>query len=233
MASTETTRALDRAATRRLPRLIAAAAVPLTAGALALAPAPALAHDVLTGSSPDDGAILEAAPEEVVLTFNNAPMASDSASDVIVTGPNGEQYQEEGALEFDDLDVTAGLLPLDEAGEYTIGFRVVSSDGHPIQDSLTFTLTEDAVAGAAAGEEPADDATAGGAEAGAEGDAEESAAAEDTAIEADEAAAESEGPSMVALGIVGLAVVVAVAMVVVVAVVLRSRAASESGGGQG
>ncbi|MFI6577564.1 copper resistance protein CopC [Nocardiopsis sp. NPDC050513] len=227
MASTETTRALDPAADRRLPRLIAAAAAPLTAGALALVPAPALAHDVLTGSSPEDGAILDAAPEEVVLTFNNAPMASDSASDVVVTGPNGEQYQEEGALEFDELDVTAGLLPLDEAGAYTIGFRVVSSDGHPIQDSLTFTLTEDAVAGAAAESAPADDAAS-------EGAAEEEAAdEEDTAIEADEAAAESEGPSAVALGIVGLAVVVAVAMVVAVAVVLRSRAASESGGDQG
>ncbi|OLT27871.1 copC domain protein [Nocardiopsis sp. CNR-923] len=225
MASTETARALDPATARRLPRLIAAAAVPLTAGALALAPAPALAHDVLTGSSPDDGAVLDAAPEEIVLSFNNAPMASDSASDVVVTGPNGEEYQEEGALEFDGLDVTAGLLPLDEAGAYTIGFRVVSSDGHPIQDSLAFTLTEDAVAGAAAESEPA-------AEEGEEGAAEEDSATTSTAVETDEAAAESEGPSMVALGIVGLAVAVAVAMLVVVAVVLRSRAGSESGSDQ-
>ncbi|WP_116248218.1 copper resistance CopC family protein [Nocardiopsis sp. FIRDI 009] len=225
MASTETTNTHDGTAPRRLPRLIAAAA--LTAAGLALAPAPALAHDVLTGSSPEDGATLDAAPEEIVLTFNNAPMASDSASDIIVTGPDGEQYQDDEPLGFDELDVTTGLLPLDQAGEYTIGFRVVSSDGHPIQDTLTFTLTEEAAAEAA----PAADPTAESADEGAESGDEPTGPAEETSIAADEAAAESDGSSATTIVIVGAvaAAVIALGAIVLLAVLLRSRSRGDQG----
>ncbi|MCY9787621.1 copper resistance protein CopC [Nocardiopsis sp. EMB25] len=223
MASTETTNTPGHATTRRLPRVIAAAAAPLAAAALVLAPAPALAHDVLTGSSPEDGATLDAAPEEIVLTFNNTPMASDSASDIIVTGPDGEQYQDGEALGFEDLDVTTGLLPLDQAGEYTIGFRVVSSDGHPIQDTLTFTLTEAAAAAAA----PEAGSEGGETEEGPGTGDETAAPAEETPVAADEAAAEADsgaspGTMIVIVGAVAAAVI-GIGAVVLLAVLLRSR----------
>ena len=66
-------------APRPLARAAAALLAPLAAVALALAPSPALAHDVLTSSDPEDGATLETVPEEVVLTFNNAPMVYSPA----------------------------------------------------------------------------------------------------------------------------------------------------------
>lgn len=196
-----------------LRRALVPAAV--LASALLAAPAPALAHDVLTGSDPEDGATLDTVPEEVVLSFNNAPMEGGSGSAVVVTGPDGETTYEDGALEFDGLDVTVGLLPLDRAGEYTIGFRVVSSDGHPIQDSLTFTVTEEAVAAAAPEESPEPEAAG-------TPPAEESPAE----AEASEAAAEEEGALPV--GVIAIAAVGVIAVVAIVVVALRLRRGSSS-----
>nr|WP_241480344.1 copper resistance CopC family protein [Nocardiopsis halotolerans] len=211
---------------RRLPRVAAALLAPIAAAALALAPSPALAHDVLTGSTPEDGATLDTVPEEVVLSFNNAPMEGGSGSAVVVTGPDGETTYEEGELAFDGADVSVGLAPLDQAGEYTIAFRVVSSDGHPIQDDLTFTVTEEAVAAAApspeesateeAAEEPAAET--------AEEPAEETAAADETSAEED-----GDGVSPVALAVLAVVAVAGVAAVVLVAVRMRGRPGADAG----
>ena len=191
-----------------------AALIPFTAAAFVLAPAPAMAHDVLTGSSPEDGDTLDTVPEEIVLSFNNPPMESAEASAIVVTGPDGEEYQD-GALVFDGTDVSVPLLPIVESGDYTLAFQVVSSDGHPIQDSLEFTVSEEAAAAAAPEEteEPAGDeapAAEGGEEA-----ADPSPAA---STEADEG-----GPSMAALVVVGVVALAGIGAVVLVAVRLRNR----------
>ncbi|WP_017590332.1 copper resistance CopC family protein [Nocardiopsis ganjiahuensis] len=206
-------------------KLHTAALIAPFAAALLLAPAPAFAHDVLTGSNPKDEETLDTVPEEVVLTFNNSPMEGGSGSAVVVTGPDGEEHQE-GDLTFDGTDVSVGLAPLAEAGEYSIAFRVVSSDGHPIQDTLTFSVTEDAVA-AAAPEEPEEDP------AGAEEEAGENAETVDespAAAEEDPAAQESgTSPVMVLAGIV--VAVAAIGAVVLVVVRMRNRPGTGSGEG--
>ncbi|GAA1460361.1 copper resistance protein CopC [Nocardiopsis exhalans] len=197
------------------------------AAALLLAPAPAFAHDVLIDSNPEDGAALDTVPEEVVLTFNNSPLAGGSGSAIVVTGPDGAENQE-GELEFDGTDVSVGLSPLGEPGEYSIAYRVVSSDGHPIQDTLTFSVSEEAVA-AAAPEEPEEDP------AGAEEEvpAEDAETIDDSAATAENTAAEESGtsPMMVLAGIV--AAVAGLGAIVLVAVRLRNRPGAGSDKGSG
>lgn len=202
----------------------AALLAPLAA-ALLLAPAPAFAHDVLIGSNPEDGATLDTVPEEVVLTFNNAPMEGGSGSAIVVTGPDGAENQE-GDLDFDGTDVTVGLAPLDEAGEYSIAYRVVSSDGHPIQDTLAFSVTEEAVA-AAAPEEPEEDEDLGAEE----GTGENAETIDDSPAAAEESAAEEGGtsPVMVLAGVV--VAVAAIGAVVLVVVRMRNRPGADSGEG--
>lgn len=192
----------------------AALITPLAAVALLLAPSPALAHDVLTGSDPEDGATLETVPEEVVLTFNNAPMEGGEGSAIVVTGPDGETQYEDGALAFGDTEVTVGLAPLDEAGEYSIAYRVVSSDGHPIQDTITFSVTDEAVAEAAP-EEPAEEETAEAEEPAAEEVEESPAAAEEPA---------AEGSSTTTLLLVGgIATLAVIGLIAVLVVRMRKR----------
>lgn len=219
--------------TRRVRmRTVAALLAPATAAALALAPAPALAHDVLIDSDPEDGDSLDAVPEEVVLTFNNSPNEGGGNA-IVVTGPDGETTYEEGELTFDGPDVSVDVGLLDEAGEYSIDYQIVSSDGHPIQDTLVFSVSEDAVEEAAPDEpedEMADEADEAE-EATEEEDAADEAADGEAAAEEPAAAAGEGGISPVVIAIVIAAGLGGIAAAVLVAARMRNRPGSGSAPG--
>ncbi|MGI8799531.1 MAG: copper resistance CopC family protein [Pseudonocardia sp.] len=122
-----------------VPRLLRAAVATLLAALLLLlATGTAAAHDQLVGSDPADGANLAAAPSKVTLQFN-APVRDQFAT-ITVIGPDGAAYQD-GSPTVAGTAISVAVRPLGPAGRYTVGYRVVSSDGHPIQGSLGFTLT--------------------------------------------------------------------------------------------
>lgn len=199
-------------------RAAALALAPFTAAALVLAPSPALAHDVLTGSTPEDGETLDTAPEEVVLTFNNAPLETGEGNAISVTGPDEETTYESGDLAFDGNDVVTELEPLDQAGDYTIGYRIVSSDGHPIQETLTFSIPEEAVADAAPEEEEAET----------DGAAAEDTQEEETDDAAEDSAADEGGTGPISSTTVGIIIAVAVvALIAVILVAVRVRKSTQ------
>ncbi|GAA3978558.1 copper resistance protein CopC [Thermobifida alba] len=115
-----------------------------------LAPA-AQAHNTLVSSSPEDGATLDAPPEEVVLTFNANVM--EGGNGIVVTGPDGTDHAD-GEVVIDGVTASVGLTPLTQPGEYTVEYRIISADGHPLSDSLSFTLDESAVPEPAESESP-------------------------------------------------------------------------------
>lgn len=121
-----------------MKRLLVVAGVAVLA--LLGAATPAAAHNVLISSDPADGARLDTAPPVVTLTFDQ-PVQDDGVNEIAVTGPSGGQWAE-GAVEVDRTVVTRPLRPLGPAGEYVIGFRVLSADGHPVSDEIRFTLTQ-------------------------------------------------------------------------------------------
>lgn len=131
----------------------------LLAGLLLLGAAPpATAHAALIGSDPRDGASLATAPQALSLTFSEAIQAG--FSEVTVVGPGGRQWQSAepsagGAV------VTVPVRPLGPAGEYTVGYRVLSADSHPVQGSISFTLTQPGP-GASQAPSPAPAAPGGG-----------------------------------------------------------------------
>ncbi|WP_067800907.1 copper resistance CopC family protein [Actinomadura formosensis] len=103
--------------------------------ALALTAAPASAHTTLTSASPAKDATVKA-PSEIVLTYAD-PVRLPR---VVVTDASGAQRQA-GAARAVDNKVTQpihGTLP---NGEYTVGWRVVASDGHPVEGTYTFTVS--------------------------------------------------------------------------------------------
>ena len=101
---------------------------------------PAHAHDRLTGSEPADGSALDAPPAAITLTFNTEPLAVEPQ--VVVTDPAGTVVAEGAPT----IDGTTATLPLDTAaltgGAYSVAWRVVSSDGHPIEGTFGFTVAE-------------------------------------------------------------------------------------------
>ncbi|MEU5863950.1 copper resistance CopC family protein [Nonomuraea sp. NPDC047529] len=95
---------------------------------------PALAHDSLKTSDPAKGAKVEAL-DEVRLEFT----AKVRMPFVIVRGA-GEAVFQEGKPELDGAVVRQAVKgPLPD-GKYTIAYRVVSSDGHPLEGEIPFTV---------------------------------------------------------------------------------------------
>ncbi|OZE84106.1 hypothetical protein CH305_05105 [Rhodococcus sp. 15-649-2-2] len=107
--------------------------------ATALSIGPASAHAALQSSNPAENAALDAAPDEVTLTFNQAVQSNFAT--VTVIAPDGIDWAASDPA-VDGSTVTVDLDGLGAAGEYTIGYRVVSGDGHPITGSVPFQLTQ-------------------------------------------------------------------------------------------
>lgn len=114
--------------------LLALAGLSLLAGA-----GPAFAHSALIGSDPRNGAVMATGPQQVNLTFSESVQAG--FSDVTVVGPDGRQWQA-AEPSVDGAVVSVPVRSLGPAGEYTVGYRVLSADSHPVQGSISFTLTE-------------------------------------------------------------------------------------------
>ncbi|GAA2278848.1 hypothetical protein GCM10010149_23150 [Nonomuraea roseoviolacea subsp. roseoviolacea] len=101
---------------------------------LGTAAGPALAHDSLKSSDPAKGSTVKTV-EKVKLEFS----ASVRMPFVIVRGADGAQHQA-GSAETDGPVVRQALKDTLPDGTYTIAYRVVSSDGHPIEGEIPFTV---------------------------------------------------------------------------------------------
>jgi copper resistance protein C len=121
-----------------LKRLIAVAVLALAV--LIGGAGPALAHNVLVSSDPPDGAQLATGPREVRLTFDQPVRSGQGYNTVNVVGPDGS-YWTDGQVRVEGNSVIAPLRELGPAGVYTVGYRVLSNDGHPLPGKITFTLT--------------------------------------------------------------------------------------------
>lgn len=132
------------------------AAVVGTNGVLAM-------HNELLSTDPPYGAKLSTGPVRVSLTFDLP--AQRGFSTLIVTGPDRSQWQAGPATEA-GTTVSAPIRPLGPAGEYTVAWRIISADGHPVQATFPFTLTTPGPGTAAA---PSPKADQSGSAAGSDG----------------------------------------------------------------
>lgn len=168
----------------RRGRVTAAGAAAVAA--LLWAATPALGHAVLLETDPGDGAVVEGAPEQVVLLFDER---MEQPSTVTVTGPEGATVAD-GEADIDGERVRTALTDVTVDGTYSVRWRAVSADGHPLEGVFAFEVVgaegaevvdEPAGAGPTAAPEPS--ATAGAddrpADAGAGEDAAAAPAADD------------------------------------------------------
>ncbi|WP_132993106.1 copper resistance CopC family protein [Gordonia zhaorongruii] len=99
---------------------------------------PAAAHSALTGSSPEDGASLDKAPDTVTLTFNEE--LQENYAVLKIVGPDNH-FWEKGKPAISGTEVSVPVQDLGPAGEYKVNYRVTSADGHPVEGQVAFTLT--------------------------------------------------------------------------------------------
>lgn len=111
----------------------------IAVGTLLSLASPAQAHNALISSDPAEGAKLTAGPDEVTLTFDQAIQPGD-VNQIAVTGP-GDTLWTEAPVQVDSNKAWVKVPPLGPKGTYTIGYRVVSADGHPVSGELRFELT--------------------------------------------------------------------------------------------
>ncbi|MGB3376361.1 MAG: CopD family protein [Microbacterium sp.] len=124
-----------QAATRIRRTLLGALAVVLGTMFTLLGAQAALAHAQLLSTTPGDGAVLEQAPDEARLHFDEAIRIVDGGIRLVA---DDEQPVALGARVLDSDVVVA--LPALEDGRYTLSYRVTSADGHPVAGVISFTV---------------------------------------------------------------------------------------------
>lgn len=121
---------------RTLPAVLAAV---LLAAAAALLPAlPAAAHDELVSTDPAADAVLDALPPQITFSYSADVLPDAGATVVEVTDVSGASLTD-GAPQVSGTDVTQALAGT-ASGVVSVKWRVVSSDGHPIDGEFAFTV---------------------------------------------------------------------------------------------
>ena len=117
-------------------RLLSAAVV-----ALQLLITPAFAHDELVDQSPRNNEVVAAGIVTVTLTFSDDLIAlgDGSGSEIVILNSEGLPMNNGCAVVEGNIATTQASIS--EPGVYQVGWRAVSSDGHPISESFRFEVT--------------------------------------------------------------------------------------------
>jgi len=118
---------------------------------------PASAHTSLVSSLPESGAVLNEVPSEVRLKFNEDLLLIDTKNPNRIEVINGIGQVVSGMTMVDGPEIYTPLdLSFEPSGEYTVKYRVVSADGHPIEGDYQFTVASPEVISAPVVDEPED-----------------------------------------------------------------------------
>ncbi|XVQ89228.1 copper resistance CopC family protein [Microbispora siamensis] len=106
----------------------------LSCAVLAVFATPALAHDSLRASTPGKNAVVSGL-DLIELEFS----AKVSFPVVVLHDAAGNRF-ESGTPRSEGPKVTVGVAGPLPSGSYTVAWRVVSSDGHPIEGEIPFAV---------------------------------------------------------------------------------------------
>ncbi|MCQ8190600.1 copper resistance CopC/CopD family protein [Streptomyces rugosispiralis] len=108
--------------------------------ALSVGASSASAHAALTSTDPADGSVVKTAPREVTLNFSEGVLLSGDS--VRVLDPKGKRVDTGKTAHVGGKSSTAGAglhsgLP---DGTYTVAWKAVSEDSHPVSGAFTFSI---------------------------------------------------------------------------------------------
>lgn len=165
-----------------------------------LAPMATLAHTTLSSSNPTAGQVVTEQLEQLELTFATE---IEEGSSMVLQGPSGTVELTEVSIAG---NVMLGTLINELAdGQYTISWKIIGADGHPIEGEVPFSIEMATVEAEPEAEESAEEAIE-------EPEAEEPEAEETADMATSAADNETEG-GFLTIGLVILLVVLAGAMV--------------------
>lgn len=99
---------------------------------------PASAHASLSWSSPEVSSSVSEAPTQVTLVFDDEiQVIEGTQSNIITVTDENDRHFETGDVIVNGGKVGVELSPLNE-GTYTVAYRVVSADGHPVSSEYQF-----------------------------------------------------------------------------------------------
>lgn len=107
-------------------------------GAVLAGAAPASAHAALTGSDPQQGAVVSRAPTQVSLTFSEKVAMSDGS--VRVLDPKGKRVDTGKTADLGGTTYGVKLHSGLPDGTFTVTYQVVSADSHPVSGAFTFSV---------------------------------------------------------------------------------------------
>ncbi|MFF4061333.1 copper resistance CopC/CopD family protein [Streptomyces sp. NPDC001668] len=107
-------------------------------GLLLTTAGPASAHAALTGSDPQQGVVVDKAPDQVSLTFSEKVALSNDSLRVL--DPKGKPVQQGKPFEAGGTTYGVKLHGGLPDGTYTVTYQVVSADSHPVAGAFTFSI---------------------------------------------------------------------------------------------
>lgn len=119
-------------------------------GACLLGQSPAFGHTDLVASFPADGQTLSAPPERLTLEF--ATPVVHEQSQLVVRDSEGVVHQVDVLASTTGEVLVAVMVPGGPSGAWTVGYRMLSIDGHSVKGSISFSVgdSQTAVAGVSA-----------------------------------------------------------------------------------
>nr|WP_203616377.1 copper resistance protein CopC [Streptomyces sp. SID13726] len=124
---------------------------------LVLGSGTASAHAALRATDPEDGSVLKSAPRAVTLTFTESVGLLDDSFRIL--DPDGKRLKiGDAGHGAGGSDTASVALPAKLAqGTYTVAWRVVSADSHPVSGAFTFSVGKPSPAPVAVNTGPTED----------------------------------------------------------------------------
>jgi methionine-rich copper-binding protein CopC len=108
----------------------------LCAVLLLLLPTTAWAHTGLKKASPNKEEVMNQEVNSIILEFNGA---IEPLSTLKLVNQQGEEIKV-GPIEVNDNNLQGSINPALPDGEYTVQWKIIGEDGHPIKGTYSFTV---------------------------------------------------------------------------------------------
>lgn len=100
--------------------------------------APALAHDAVLSSQPEQNETIKQLPHEIILNFSGEPQQGFNT--ISVSRDGNVLFRGEPRAKGQELILDVPDNVRSEPGEYTVGYQITSSDGHATRGGYQFTV---------------------------------------------------------------------------------------------